>query len=40
MTPAEIPTAFQTARAIADLALSQYRLAEQEGRVTAPPPRP
>lgn len=34
MTPAEILAAFQTARALADLALSQYRLAQQEGRLT------
>ncbi|MCC5829762.1 MAG: hypothetical protein JJU36_09990 [Phycisphaeraceae bacterium] len=34
MTPAEILAAFQTARALTDLALSQYRLAQQEGRLT------
>jgi len=34
MTPAEILAAFQTARALADLALSQYRLVQQEGRLT------
>lgn len=34
MTPQEILAAFQTARAIADFALSQYRLAQQEGRLT------
>lgn len=34
MTPAEILAAFQVARSIADFALSQYRLAQQEGRLT------
>lgn len=34
MNASEILAAFQTARALADLALSQYRLAQQEGRLT------
>lgn len=34
MNPSEILAAFQTARALTDLALSQYRLAQQEGRLT------
>lgn len=34
MSASEILAAFQTARALADLALSQYRLAQQEGRLT------
>lgn len=34
MNPTEILATFQTARALADLALSQYRLAQQEGRLT------
>ncbi|MCC5830134.1 MAG: hypothetical protein JJU36_11865 [Phycisphaeraceae bacterium] len=34
MTPAEILAAFETARALTDLALSQYRLAHQEGGLT------
>lgn len=34
MNATEILAAFQTARALMDLALSQYRLAQQEGRLT------
>ena len=34
MSASEILAAFQTARALADLALSQYRFAQQEGRLT------
>ena len=34
MNPTEILAAFQTVCALADLALSQYRLAQQEGRLT------
>lgn len=34
MTPTEILAAFQTARALTDLALAQFRLAQQEGRLT------
>ena len=34
MTAPEILTLIQSARALLDLGLSQYRLAEQEGRLT------
>ena len=34
MNAIEILVAFQTARALMDLGLSQYRLAQQEGRLT------
>lgn len=34
MSPAEILTLVQTTRALLDLGITQYRLAEQEGRLT------
>jgi len=34
MTPAEILALIQSARSLLDLGISQYRLAEQEGRLT------
>ncbi len=34
MTPIEILALIQSARALLDLGISQYRLAEQEGRLT------
>lgn len=34
MTPVEILVLIQSARSLLDLGISQYRLAEQEGRLT------
>ena len=34
MTPVEILALIQSARSLLDLGISQYRLAEQEGRLT------